>query len=202
MLINPNSANQTVYLAIKDIGGNDATGLTLTDLTVLWVRDKSTSSSSVANVLSAVDADHNDYGMYEVSAGLFRLDLPDTCFVVGVPQVNIKVSGVAIQTVVYEVPVNNNVPSSTVNDYKADVSNLDIAVSTISGEVITALNAETYDGKTFTELMTAVRHLGFGNFSVAGVGSGTLTITTYEADGATVLATFSINETTGARTAI
>jgi hypothetical protein len=222
-----NSTDKSIIVGLKAAGGaSDATGLTLTDLTISVTSAAGTVTSSAANALGSTDAVHNDYGMFEKSAGLFRLDLPDSTFT-ALGEQYIKVSGAAVETAISIVNVANQVPSETLNDYKADVSgiptntlltndarldNLDAPIGTVQttvdalndisvAQVLAGLNAESYDGKTFTELMTGLRALSYGSFTVSGVGTGTLTVALKNASGAT-LASFSVSESTGARTAL
>lgn len=78
----------------------------------------------------------------------------------------------------------------------ANTDKTDFALSTAGNDaIITALNAELYDGKTFEEIQELLVALSLGNIAVSGVGTGTVTIILYAQDGTTPLATFEQPET-------
>lgn len=80
-------------------------------------------------------------------------------------------------------------------------ANVTAAVPTVN-EILAGLNAGTYDGKTFTELMAVLRGLGFGNIEVTDNGDSTYTVVLYAADATTPIATFTTSQTNGARTIV
>ena len=87
-------------------------------------------------------------------------------------------------------------PSSDQVTVQTNNDKSDYALTTTSIDaIIAALNAEQYDGITFTTAIQLLVALGRGNIGVAGVGTGTLTITLYAQNGTTPLATFTQPET-------
>lgn len=67
-------------------------------------------------------------------------------------------------------------------------------------DILVALGLKEFDGVSFNDLMQLLVALAKGNMTVTGVGTGTLTISLLAQDGTTVLATFSVDEESGART--
>lgn len=100
-----------------------------------------------------------------------------------------------------EIDSNSTQLALILEDTGITIPGLIDAVPTVN-EILAGLNAGTYDGKTFTELMTSLRGLGFGNIAVTDNGDGTWNVILYAADGTTAVATFTTNKTTGARTII
>ncbi len=92
MLVAGGSTNVTLYFAMRLVAdGTAATGLTITDFDLQYVRSGTAPSAKVdAIALAAVDSAHADNKGFEVDAtdqpGLYRFDFPDAAFVAGVRQ--------------------------------------------------------------------------------------------------------------------
>lgn len=105
MQIEAGAADVTTYFALRLTGGGDATGLTIADLDLQYVRSGATPSAKVdAIALAATDSAHADNKGIEIDAtdqpGLHRFDWPDAAFVygTGVREVILTVKGSTINT--------------------------------------------------------------------------------------------------------
>lgn len=92
------------------------------------------------------------------------------------------------------------------DDARIDAFALEATVAGLNdisaADVTDALDAKTYDGKTFVEIMEGAAALGYGNFSVSEVDSSTWLVTLFAQDGTTEIVAYNVDKTTGARTAV
>ncbi len=101
MKVAPGSADVTLYFVLKVAStGAPATGLTVTDLDLTYVRDRAVSVKADLTALASVDAAHGDNKGYEVHSancpGLYRVDAPDAAFAAGSGRVQLCVNGATI----------------------------------------------------------------------------------------------------------
>lgn len=104
MLVRVNSTDVTTYFQLRlAADGADATGLTIADFDLQYVRSGATPAAKVdAVALAAADTAHTDNRMIEVDAtdtpGLYRVDWPDAAFASGVREVVLTVKHASIFT--------------------------------------------------------------------------------------------------------
>ena len=105
MLVEAGAVDVITHFALRLTGGGDATGLTIADLDLQYVRSGETPSAKVdAIALAATDSAHADNKGIEIDAtdqpGLHRFDWPDAAFVygTGVREVILTVKGSTINT--------------------------------------------------------------------------------------------------------
>jgi hypothetical protein len=97
MIVLAGSTNVTAYFSLRLAAtGADATGLTITDLDLTYVRSGATPAAKVdATALGAANSAHADNQAIEVDAanqpGLYRVDWPDAAFAGGVREVILTV---------------------------------------------------------------------------------------------------------------
>lgn len=97
MLVKAGSTNVTTYFHLRlAADGTDATGITITELDLQYVRSGATPAAKVdASALAATDTAHTDNSAIEVDAtdqpGLYRVDWPDAAFAAGVREVVLTV---------------------------------------------------------------------------------------------------------------
>ena len=90
MKVTPGSTDVTTYVSlVLSSDGSDATGLTVTDLDLQYVRSGASPVAKVdASALGAANSAHADNSAIEVDAtdqpGLYRVDWPDAAFAAGV----------------------------------------------------------------------------------------------------------------------
>ena len=118
MRINPGSTDVSLYFKLTDPStGAPETGLTLTSLTVNYVRDIAVRVGASATALAAATTAHTDNGMFEVDStncpGLYRADFPDAAFASGKDKVQCVINGSAIDPAVIEVELNYNLGTSS-----------------------------------------------------------------------------------------
>ncbi|NOX58650.1 MAG: hypothetical protein GXP29_07300 [Planctomycetes bacterium] len=79
--------------AVADLTGLPATGLTFSDVSVYYVRNRSVSVQIVLSALAGPSAAHTDGGFVEIDAtgapGWYRLDLPDAVLAAGANTVTV-----------------------------------------------------------------------------------------------------------------
>lgn len=103
MRVDAGSVDVTTYFALKTTAGADATGLTITDIDLTYVRSGETPAAKVdATALAAPNSAHSDDKAIEVGAtdqpGLYRVDWPDAAFAAGVREVILTVKCTGVQT--------------------------------------------------------------------------------------------------------
>ena len=94
MIIAAGSTDVTTYFVLRDPAtGGAATGVTVTDIDLTYVRDRSAAQKSDASALASASAAHSDSGAYEVDSvnapGLYRIDWPDAAFASGAGKVQL-----------------------------------------------------------------------------------------------------------------
>lgn len=96
MFVLPGSTNISTYWKLKNTDGTPATGLTITDFDLQYVRAGAAPSAKVdATALAATDTAHTDNYGIAIDAtdqpGLYRFDFPDAAFAAGVIGVTLTV---------------------------------------------------------------------------------------------------------------
>lgn len=97
MQVTGGDTNVTTYFALRlSADGTAATGLTLIDFDLQYVRSGAAPSAKVdASALAATDSTHSDNGVFEIDStdqpGLYRVDWPDAAFAAGVREVILTV---------------------------------------------------------------------------------------------------------------
>ena len=108
MRIDSNSTSVILYFKLQNSStGAPATGLTITNLTMTYVRDQATPTYSTASALANATAAWTQWSMFEISStycpGLYRADFPDAAFATGVPRVQLIITGATIDSATLEV---------------------------------------------------------------------------------------------------
>jgi hypothetical protein len=88
MIVKGGSTDVTTYFQMRLLAGGDATGLTIADFDMQYVRTRETPAAKVdATALAAANTAHTDNRGIEVDAtdtpGLYRFDWPDAAFAAG-----------------------------------------------------------------------------------------------------------------------
>lgn len=134
------ATDQSVYFVLVDSDGNEATGQTITDLDITYVRDRAAAVKADATALASATAAHGDNQAIEVDAtnapGLYRVDYPDAAFVSGVDRVQLIVNGAAIKPAIIEV----SLVAKLVSDLKDAAAAPSAA--TVASQVRTELGTE------------------------------------------------------------
>jgi hypothetical protein len=96
VIVAAGSTDVTTYFLLTDpVTGGPAGGLTITDLDLTYVRDRSAAVKNDAAALASADADHADNQAIEVDAanapGVYRVDWPDAAFAAGASKVQLYV---------------------------------------------------------------------------------------------------------------
>ena len=151
MKIKHGATDQSVYFVLVDSDGAEATGLTITDLDIVYVRDKAAAVKADATALAAATSAHGDNQAIEVDAtnapGLHRVDFPDAAFVTGVNRVQLIVNGAAIKPAIIEVELVSKLVSELNDVSAADVNaQCDTALAdydAATGAEAAAIKAET-----------------------------------------------------------
>ena len=119
----------SVYFILVDSDGNEATGLTIADLTASYVRTRAERTGSALTALTATDAAHEDYKAIEIDSvncpGLYRVDFPDAAFAAGADAVQLSVTGDAIKPAYIEVELTPKVIDD-LNDFDPTVDKVEI----------------------------------------------------------------------------
>ena len=98
------STDVTTYFALSLVAdGTDATGLTITDIDLQYVRSGvAPAAKADATALAATDSAHGDNQAIEIDAtdqpGLYRVDWPDAAFAAGVREVILTVKCALVKT--------------------------------------------------------------------------------------------------------
>lgn len=105
------STNVTKYFHLRlAADGTDATGLTITNIDLQYVRSGAAPSTKAdATALAATDSAHTDNAAIEVDAtdqpGVYRVDWPDAAFAAGVSEVILTVKCATVFTESMAVPI-------------------------------------------------------------------------------------------------
>ena len=153
MKIDAGSTNVTLYFKLIDpTTGAPETGLTLTSLTVNYVRDLAARVGASASALASAIVAHSDNGMFEVDStntpGLYRADFPDAAFAAGVDRVQCVINGAAIDPAIIEVELN-----------ELKVASVTGAVGSVTGAVGSVTAAVTTDSASRTASQADVSNL-------------------------------------------
>lgn len=134
------STDQSVYFVLVDSDGNEATGLTIANLDITYVRDRAAAVKADATALASATAAHGDNQAIEVDAtnapGLYRVDYPDAAFVSGVDRVQLIVNGAAIKPAIIEVSLVAKLVSDLIDAAAAP------SAATVASQVRTELGTE------------------------------------------------------------
>ena len=129
MLVAGGSTNVTTYFALRlSADGKAATGLTITDFDLQYVRSGAAPSAKVdATALAATDSAHADNKAIEIDAtdqpGLYRVDWPDAAFAAGVREVILSVKVATAFTEHLRVEIDGEVTAEALGTQaKADVN--------------------------------------------------------------------------------
>lgn len=144
MNIAAGSTDQTVYFKLVDATGQPATGLTVTDLDMTYVRDRAAAVKADATALGSVDASHADNKIIEVDAtnapGLHRTDWPDAAFASGVDRVQLIVNGSAIDPAVIEVDLDSGAQLAKIGTGSATIT-----APVAESDDVTIVQGDDYD---------------------------------------------------------
>lgn len=120
MIIKSNTTDKTIYFKLIDTTGQPATGLTITDLDLTYVRNRAAAVKNDMVALGSAIVAHTDYGGFEVDGtnapGLYRVDLPDAALVTGVKDVQIIINGAAIDPAFIEIELDLDINNVTLTD--------------------------------------------------------------------------------------
>lgn len=140
MNIKHGATDQSITFVLVDADGVEATGLTITDLDIVYARDRAAAVKADLTALSAVTDAHSDNKAIEIDAtnapGLYRVDFPDAAFASGVDRVQLIINGAAIKPAVIEVELVSKLVSD-LNDAAAAPS-----AATVASQVRTELGTE------------------------------------------------------------
>lgn len=175
MRVAADSTNVTTYFKLVDPStGDEEIGLTITDLDMVYIRDRATAVKADATALAAADSAHGDNKMYEVDGtnapGVYRADWPDAAFATGVDKVQLVVKGANIDTAIIEcelgpTPLDSTIPTATAIRQEMDsnstqlaailtkmlkyvqlLARSDAAIATDNATELTAINADGGSG--------------------------------------------------------
>jgi len=96
MIVAAGSTDVTTYFLLTDpVTGGAATGVTISDLDLVYVRDRAPATKNDAAELAAADSAHADNEAKKVDStnapGLYRVDWPDAAFAGGASKVQLYV---------------------------------------------------------------------------------------------------------------
>ncbi len=174
MKIQVGSTDQTLYFKLTDTSGAPALGLTITDLDLVYIRDRSAAVKADLTALAAVDSAHADSQAIEVHAtyapGTYRVDVPDAAFATGVNRVQVLVVGAAIDPAIIEcelVAYNPFTASMGLNNLAAGA---EMALTSAAlAAVKAAMEAEGTKLTLLEARLTAARALFLDNLNVGGL---------------------------------
>jgi hypothetical protein len=154
MNVTGGSTDVTTYFVLRTAAdGVEATGLTITNFDLQYVRTGAAPSAKVdATALAATDSAHTDNKAIEIDAtdapGLYRVDWPDACFAAGAKQVILTVKCATCFTehlaVDIDPPVNLTKILTTAVSTPATAGILDVNVknmNNVAATSITTINA-------------------------------------------------------------
>lgn len=104
MKVTPGSTDVTTYFVLRlAADGTEATGLTITNIDLQYVRSGETPAAKVdASALAATNSAHADNSAIEIDStdqpGLYRVDWPDAAFAAGVREVILSVKCATVFT--------------------------------------------------------------------------------------------------------
>jgi len=134
MRVTAGATDVTTYFQFRlQADGTVATGLTITDFDLWYVRSGAAAAAKVdATALTAADDAHSDNKMYEIAKGIYRIDWPDAAFAAG-----------AREVILYAEDVGGG--TSFVEALRVELTGVDVGA--ISGDSTAANNAELmFDG--------------------------------------------------------
>ena len=136
MIVTGGSTDITTYFAMRLVAtGADATGLTITDFDLQYVRTRTAPVAKVdATALAATNTAHTDNYGIEIDAtdqpGLYRFDWPDAAFAAGVKEVILSVKHTSCLTEHLRVEIDPfGAPAGA--SLAADVATVDTVVDAI-----------------------------------------------------------------------
>ena len=105
------------FKLVDPTSGDEETGLNITDLDMVYIRDKAAAVKADATAHSAATDNHGDNKMFEVDGtnapGIYRADFPDAAFATGVDKVQLIIKGAAIDTAIIECELVDNIEKDT-----------------------------------------------------------------------------------------
>lgn len=171
MLVLAGSVDVTTYFQLRLIAGTDATGLTIADFDMQYVRTGATPVAKVdAVALAAANTAHTDNRGIEVDAtdtpGLYRFDWPDAAFAAGAREVILTIKHTSIVTeslrVMIDGPVSVGAFTDTgVNDRLSRIGfDVDTGLRTHISDVDTGLHDTLADYDTGVRALLALQDTG------------------------------------------
>ena len=154
MQVEGGTTDVTTYFALRlTADGTAATGLTITNFDLQYVRSGAAPSAKVdATALAATDSAHADNKAIEIDAtdqpGVYRVDWPDAAFAAGVPEVVLTVKVATAFTEHLAVQIDAPVDVAKVDGDATAAANLNLACDNYSatrGLTGTALPAAAAD---------------------------------------------------------
>ncbi len=164
MIVTGGSVDITTYFSMKLTTGADATGLTISDFDMQYVRTRTAPVAKVdAVALGATDTAHTDNRGIEIDLtdqpGLYRFDWPDAAFAAGVKEVILSIKHTSCITEHLRVqidPLGAPAGASLSVDISAIKTQTDKFVFTVANQVDSNIQyvndvAVTGDGQSGTE---------------------------------------------------
>lgn len=154
MIVQGGATDVTTYFALRSTTtGDGATGLTITNIDLQYVRSGAVPAAKVdAAALAATDTAHTDNRAIEIDAtdqpGLYRVDWPDAAFAAGVREVilTVKCTGVFTEHLRVEIdPLGAIADASDIADAVWDEAQAGHVASGSFGEVATEVAAILVD---------------------------------------------------------
>ncbi len=175
MIVTGGSTDITTYFAMRLAAtGANATGLTISDFDLQYVRTRTAPAAKVdATALGATDTAHTDNFGIEIDVtdqpGLYRFDWPDAAFAAGVKEVILSVKHTSCLTEHLRVEIDPlGAPAGA--SLSADIAAIEAQTDDIgaAGVGLTAVpwNA-SWDAEVQSEVADAITAAGF-TFTVAG----------------------------------
>lgn len=210
MIVLPGATSVTTYFALrKTADGTAATGLTIADIDLQYVRSGVVPVAKVdAVALAATDTAHTDNRAIEIDStdqpGLYRIDWPNAAFATGVREVILSVKESSIFTEHLRVELAgatdtiNAACDAAIETYgldhliSASVSDTDVADNSIIAEMVDAGSTSDYTNysktedslRAISEKVSSIGSASGGGFNFAAVGSDALTDTINDAEAA------------------
>jgi hypothetical protein len=136
MTVTGGSTDVTTYFSLRlAADGTEATGLTITNFDLQYVRSGATPAAKVdATALAATDSAHADNKAIEIDAtdqpGLYRVDWPDAAFAAGVKEVILTVKCATAFTEHLRVMIDAPVNVTTLGGSATPVTNMNTVFNT------------------------------------------------------------------------
>lgn len=193
MKVYAGSIDVTTYFHLRNTDGTDATGLTITNLDLQYVRSGAAPSAKVdATALAATDSAHGDNKAIEIDAtdqpGLYRVDWPDAAFAAGVREVILTLKCTGVQTESLRVELFGGIASGPDARFLRAVKGITLGTvgsgSTTTSVVTSSLDpaaavTDQFKGKilTFTDDTTTTNLRGQSTDITGSTSGGVLTVT-------------------------